>query len=443
MNLQENIHRIKQVMGLLNEEVLNYTGNKRIILIGPPTVGKSTIATELSRQLRIEYIILDKLQQDYGYGDGKELELVRNVLSNNFEKYNTPSILDFGGGHVYNEGVHELLSDYPNVFLLMPSKDPEKSNELLRRGNEQRWTGFMDQIIQGLKSGNHKHTKEKEIELISKLERMKQGEGGKYDKEDLPDTPEMQGWGGLDMGNEWNKFVPLSSSEHDINRTVAKHIIAVYDESGNRKDKVEIANEIISNLTKDNIHEIVTTKKEKIGSGKDHVVYDYKADPTKIIKSAWGVDKGQYKYGAESNRHLVDMNSDHIEIFLKYPNLFPKVYRHNNRYAIIEKLDTSKVFQDQKDLYNQLIQYDDVFKNVVENDFISGLYYTVTKVSGFLPKVVRKMRKAGEDLTLLEKYVTLFKKVKNTVGRSSYYGLDVTAYNLGYDNEGNLKLLDF
>ena len=71
----------------------------------------------------------------------------------------------------------------------------------------------------------------------------------------------------------------------------------------------------------DIIHEIVTTKKEKIGSGKEHVVYDYKADPTKIIKSAWGVDKGQYKYGADSNRHLVDMNTDHIEIFLKYPNL--------------------------------------------------------------------------------------------------------------------------
>jgi hypothetical protein len=53
------------------------------------------------------------------------------------------------------------------------------------------------------------------------------------------------------------------------------------------------------------------------------------------------------------------------------------------------------------------------------------------------------MKKAGEDLTLLERYVTLFKKLKNTVGRSTYYGVDVTANNLGYDNEGNLKLLDF
>ena len=85
MNLNENISRLKELMGLISEQVTNYSGNKRIILIGPPTVGKSTIATELSKQLGIEYVILDKLQQDYGYGDGKELELVRNVLSKNFE----------------------------------------------------------------------------------------------------------------------------------------------------------------------------------------------------------------------------------------------------------------------------------------------------------------------------------------------------------------------
>ena len=249
MNLNENISRLKGLMGLITEQVTNYSGNKRIILIGPPTVGKSTIATELSNQLGIEYVRLDKLQQDYGYGEGKELELVRNVLSNDFEKYDTPSILDFGGGHVYNEGINELLKNYPNIFLLMPSTDTEKSNDLLRKANEERWTEFMDQIIQGLKSGKHKHTEEKKTELINKLERMKQGEGGKFDKEDLPNTPEMQGWGGLDMEKDWNKFVPLSSTEDEINRSVAKHVVPVYDESGNRRNKSDIVGNIISQLT--------------------------------------------------------------------------------------------------------------------------------------------------------------------------------------------------
>ena len=236
MNLQEEIQRIKQIMGLLIEEdgKSNYKGTNRIILIGPPTVGKSTVAEELSNQLGIEYVKLDELQEKFGYGDGKELELVKYVLSPEFDKYNKSSILDFGGGHVYNEGVKELLNDYPNVFLLMPSKDSKESEELLRRGNTERWTGFMDQIIQGLKSGKHKHSKEKETELINRLERMKKGEGGKFDKEDLPDTEEMKGWGGLNMEKGWNKFVPLSKEEDKKNKDIAKHVISVYDNKGGR-----------------------------------------------------------------------------------------------------------------------------------------------------------------------------------------------------------------
>ena len=250
MNLQENIHRIKQVMGLLTEEEgkSNYEGTNRIILIGPPTVGKSTVTEELSKELDIEYVKLDKLQEEYGYSSGKELELVKDVLSPKFKKYNTPSILDFGGGHVYNKGVKELLNDYPNIFLLMPSQDSKKSDELLRKGNTERWTEFMDQIIQGLKSGKHEHTKEKELELINKLERMRQGEGGKFDKEDLPNVPEMEGWGGLNMDKDWNKFVPLSKEEDVKNRDISKHIISVYDDNGERRDKKEIVKDIIKLL---------------------------------------------------------------------------------------------------------------------------------------------------------------------------------------------------
>ena len=248
MNLQENINRIKQVMGLITEEEKSYSGKNRIILIGPPTVGKSTVAEELSNQLGIEYVKLDKLQEKFGHGEGKEAELVKYVLSPEFEKYNTPSILDFGGGHTYNENIYSLLDGYENVILLMPSKDDGKSNELLRKGNYERWAGFMNKIINGLKSGEHKHSKEKEQELIKRLEGMKKGEGGKIEKEDLPDVPEMQGWGGLNMDKGWDKFVPLSSDENAINKDLAKHIVPVYDESGNRRNKTEIAQDIIKLL---------------------------------------------------------------------------------------------------------------------------------------------------------------------------------------------------
>jgi len=230
------------------EKSSNYGGINRIILIGPPTVGKTTVAEELAFKLGIEWVKLDKLQEKFGYGKGKEFKLVKYVLSPNFKKFNKSSILDFGGGHVYNEGVKELLEDYPNVFLLMPSKDDGKSKELLRKGNTERWSDFMKQIIQGLKSGKHKHSKEKEKELIDKLERMMGGEGGKFDKEDLPNTEEMEGWGGLNMDKDWNKYVPLTKKEDKKNKDISKHIISVYDNDGKRRNKSEIVNDIIEKL---------------------------------------------------------------------------------------------------------------------------------------------------------------------------------------------------
>ena len=250
MNLQENIHRIKTMMGILTEEEgkSNYKGTNRIILIGPPTIGKSTVAEELSKELDIEYVQLDKLQGEYGYGSGKELELVKDVLSPKFKKYNTPSILDFGGGHVYNKGIDKLLSDYSNVFLLTPSNDYNESKEILKKGNYERYAGFMDQIIQGLKSGEHKHTKEKEEKLIDTIEKIKKGEGGLIKKEDLPNIPEMKGWRDFDMKKGWNEEAPLTDKENEINQSIARHTITVYNKNGTRRDKKDIVNDIIKLL---------------------------------------------------------------------------------------------------------------------------------------------------------------------------------------------------
>ena len=250
MNLQENIHRIKDMMGLLTEEEgkSNYKGTNRIILIGPPTIGKSTVAEEISKKLDIEYVQLDKLQGEYGYGSGKELELVKDVLSPKFKKYNTPSILDFGGGHVYNKGIDKLLSDYSNVFLLTPSNDYNESKEILKKGNYERYAGFMDQIIQGLKSGEHKHTKEKEEKLIDTIEKIKKGEGGLIKTEDLPNIPEMKGWRDFDMKKGWNEEAPLTDKENEINQSIARHTITVYNKNGTRRDKKDIVNDIIKLL---------------------------------------------------------------------------------------------------------------------------------------------------------------------------------------------------
>ena len=77
---------------------------------------------------------------------------------------------------------------------------------------------------------------------------MRKCEGGKFDKEDLPNIPEMEGWGGLNMDKDWNKITPLSKEEDVNNRDISKHIINVYDEEGKRRNKTEIAKDIIDLL---------------------------------------------------------------------------------------------------------------------------------------------------------------------------------------------------
>ena len=66
MNLQENIQRIKQMMGLLTEEEQSYE-NKPIVFIGTAGAGKSTTAKKVAESLGIEYIDVDERQGSEEY----------------------------------------------------------------------------------------------------------------------------------------------------------------------------------------------------------------------------------------------------------------------------------------------------------------------------------------------------------------------------------------
>ena len=125
--------------------VLVSTTSQVLVTVGLPF---TILVKSLSTLLTIVRVVVTPVKPSNAAADEGRCK-VRNVLSNDFEKYDTPSILDFGGGHVYNEGLNELLKNYPNIFLLMPSTDTEKSNELLRKANEERWTEFMDQTFVG------------------------------------------------------------------------------------------------------------------------------------------------------------------------------------------------------------------------------------------------------------------------------------------------------
>jgi shikimate kinase len=146
MNLQENIQRIKSMMGLLTEEE---QGNYSTILIfGPQGVGKSTLTKPLGKRLGIEVINTDEKIRGFQMPDNirtkKELwnssrdfefDGMKKVLNDYLGK---PVIIDIGGSHGVWEGKHleeikSMISQYPNTFLLLPTENKEKSKEHLRK----------------------------------------------------------------------------------------------------------------------------------------------------------------------------------------------------------------------------------------------------------------------------------------------------------------------
>lgn len=183
--------------------------------------------------------------------------------------------------------------------------------------------------------------------------------------------------------------------------------------------------------------------KEPIGMGKDHQVFDYEADPTKVIKVAWGAKDGENRFDPNAEKIQTNLDPNHIRIFTKYPNIFPKVFKATDRYAIIEKLNPAPVLDDEKKIFQQLSKYNfSTLRYMKEYDAVSSLYWNITNRSGFLISMLKKLTSAGEDLTILNKYLTLFKQINSTLKRA-VGNVDVGTNNMGYDQQGNVKLLDF
>ena len=232
-----------------------YTGKNRIILLGPPTIGKSTISNELGKKLGLEVISLDMLQKKFGgFGEKEEIECVEYVISN---KVNTPSILDFGGGHIYWDGVKDMIKDYKNIFVLIPSEDYELSSKILKASNEDRLNSFMrdpiKHILKSLESDECEFSDAKKEKLIKIVKKICDGGKGELKASDIPKASlDKFGEvleGGFASAPNWDKYHNLYTKKHDkINRSMTDNIIEVFTEKGRRRSKSSIVNDIIKKL---------------------------------------------------------------------------------------------------------------------------------------------------------------------------------------------------
>ena len=131
-----------------------------IILIGPISSGKTSVAELLSMRTGLPRRSMDELRWKYYDEIGYDRDLARYKRTREgfwglyhywkpFEAYAVGRLLssfrecifDMGGGHtVYDDDdlfqqVYDLLAPYPHVVLLIPSPDPDESIRILHTRN--------------------------------------------------------------------------------------------------------------------------------------------------------------------------------------------------------------------------------------------------------------------------------------------------------------------
>ena len=129
-----------------------------VILIGPMSAGKSTLAKLLARRLKVKRIELDDVRQKFydeiGYDEGYASRIIGEEGMQGLIKYWKPfeahaveramqeydnCVLDFGAGHsVYEDPelfkrVEKVLQPYKHVILILPSPDPDRSVEIVNQ----------------------------------------------------------------------------------------------------------------------------------------------------------------------------------------------------------------------------------------------------------------------------------------------------------------------
>ena len=279
MNLQENIQRIRQMMGLLSEEQTNYS---TIIIIGPQGVGKSTLTKVLGEKLNMPVIGSDDYinQGDWaveptkkqGWIKRKENEFsgMLDFLNQNLGK---PVILDIGGSHGVWEGeqlkkIKSLIENYPNRILLLPSEDSDKSQEQLRKnllkrelgmeGSIEYWKSMLNQDENYVNKLNYE---DKEL-YLQRYEKVKKGNTGEANYQidrmqkrlDLVKSGNVN-WQEFDYDDEDAKQIEFKPDEFE---DYSKYFMDNMKKSG-------LANHIIYNLGKDTetlINEIMNILKK-------------------------------------------------------------------------------------------------------------------------------------------------------------------------------------
>ena len=133
----------------------------------------------------------------------------------------------------------------------------------------------------------------------------------------------------------------------------------------------------------------------------------------------------------------------HIKFMEIHPNIFPKIRSFNTKNAEIEKLDTKKADSLISHLYLIIQKY---FRDLVNTSktFIVLSIYTSNKHEEII-NGLEKLAQANNDI-ILKKWCDFFKLLDiifQDYLETEEKAVDLHSENIGVDDEGNIKLIDY
>ena len=196
------------------------------------------------------------------------------------------------------------------------------------------------------------------------------------------------------------------------------------------------------------MEEINIRRKEPMGSGTVHNVYDFERFKDKVIKTKYGDLK--FINGEMKRVNTNKLDQREMEVFADNPDLFAKVYKVTERYAVLERLDTKNILNDIQTkvapaIVKTFIQNPELAaewtskkpEELTSQDFDgAGMLNAFRNHKEFVRGVLRNTPDKEFVIDLLK----LINKAYNTIHK---HVIDIHENNLGYDKEGNIKLLDF
>lgn len=196
----------------------------------------------------------------------------------------------------------------------------------------------------------------------------------------------------------------------------------------------------ILRLIREELNEVLTTKKEKFGSGMEHTIYPSKKHPDRLFKVG--------------DRDVVE---NWVKIFQSNPELFPKIYRvgklsktgnpKTEKYFVeIEKLETEKSKQEWQELEDKLEE-----ANLTDWDDgafgrgLTDIYMNYENDQKTITHIASELKKRGDKgYDLFIKWFKFIKDCQNAIEkvRNQPTLVDAHIYNFGYGKDGKLKCLD-